>query len=389
MKTSSELNKIKSLVSEDVWDIFRECNVIIAGGAITSTFSNKDVNDVDVYVRNKYDFAKFIMAVYASNHALIPANMTNRSILFRDKATQQDVQLIVYKYFPTVDDIFNDYDFTINMGALECNDDKFTFHDDFFKHNAQRYLQFHTGTAYPLISALRVQKYIDRGYTISKSQMLRLLLTISQLSIATWDQLKDEIGGMYGLNMDDVFPENEEFSLDKAISVLDEIVSDSKFKTVFSTIEKSEIFDKFFPEYNYDGIYAKDKFFKNVAVMPDGRIVSKYNTNFEYKVGGMVDGGERGIYCYRGSEVLSGMYNDYSGGHIILELEQENPDNEAQYSSSDSKYQLFGNVKVIAKYTNIEFMDKFIPREDEEDTEQLQLTKKSDPTDDDDFFPFG
>jgi hypothetical protein len=388
MKYGKELNQIKNLVSESVWEIFVKNNVIIAGGTLTSVFCNREVNDIDVYVRNEKDFINFVLDVFEGDEQfkLLAANVTNRSILFKDSETQKDVQLIVYKYFETPQHIFDDYDFTINMSALEVATEQFHFHEDFFKHNSQRYLQFHTGTAYPLISALRVQKYLDRGYTISKSQMLRLLLTISQIDIHTWDQLKDEIGGMYGLNMDEVFPEKEEFSLEKAIAVLDEIVSDKKFHTPYASISEDVIWAKFFPNKVINGKYALGKFFKNVVVLGD-EICSAHDKNFKYVVGEVVDGGKYGIYCYRGSDVLNGNYNNYHLGNIILELEPIANDTKENFNAV---LQLIGPVRVVAKYTRDEFIKKyFVLMQDKDDTEQLKLPAPTSATDPDVFFPFG
>jgi hypothetical protein len=363
MKTSNELAKIKNLVREEVWDILVESNAIIAGGAITSAFCNRDVNDLDVYLRSEQDFITFIDAVYENtSYKLLGTNITERSILFQDTQTRQDVQLIVYKYFPTVQDIFNDYDFTVNMGALECRTEQFTFHDEFFKHNSQRYLQFHTGTAYPIISLLRVQKYIDKGYKISKSQMLRILLTISRLDMNTWDQLKDEIGGMYGLNMDNIFPETEEFSMDKAIEILDEINADSKFKILSGRPTKDEIFKKIVPNYNPYARYHEGIFFKNV-LHKDGKYVSQYRNTFEYRVGEYVNGGVNGIYCYEGLDVVDGMYTDYTNNkNVILHLQPELPETVpamVDIHQQPIKLQLMGNVKVVNVYTYKEFLEKF------------------------------
>jgi hypothetical protein len=333
-------------------------DAIIAGGAITSAFCNRDVNDLDIYLRSEDDFFGLITELYSeSNFTLICANMTNRSILFRDKETKQDVQLIVYKFFPTVEDIFNDYDFTVNMGALSTSDDQFHFHADFFKHNSQRYLQFHTGTTYPLISALRVQKYKDKGYTISKAQMLRLLLTISKLEINSWEDIKDHCGGFYGLNMDEVFPEDKEFSLELAIETLDQVFSDNQFKTYFTSIYETDIYDKYFSKYNDIRIDANNLFFKNVR--DDGNDVysSPYKTTFKYIVGNSINGGDCGIYCYLGYDVLSGMYNHYDDGNVILQLEKF--DNSDATKNTGDKIQLMGEVIVVAKYTKLEFIRKF------------------------------
>lgn len=281
--------------------------------------------------------------------------MTNRSIMFKDRKTQQDVQLIIYKFFPTIKDIFNDYDFTVNMGALDCKTETLELHENFLKHNSQKYLHFHTGTAYPIISALRVQKYVDKGYTISKSQMLRLLITISQLNIDSWETLKDNIGGMYGLNMDEVFPETEEFSIEKAISVLDEIMSDTKFRHYYESIEQEDIIKEYFTKYDDSRLYCGAKFFKN-AKLKDDKLVSYYDEKFEYKVGESVNGGLRGIYCFKSYDVIGGDYYN-KDDCVILELE---PNVEGKIITMyNEKYQLMSDVKVIAQYTKTEFLRKY------------------------------
>ena len=358
MLYSNELNKLKGLVSKRTWELLKSYNAVIAGGAITSVFCNRDVNDLDIYLQNENDFFEFISELYSSSDfTLIGANMTNRSILFRDKETKQDVQLIVYKFFPEVSDIFDDYDFTVNMGALSLLDEQFHFHADFFKHNSQRYLQFHTGTTYPLISALRVQKYKDKGYTISKAQMLRLLLTISKLEINSWDDIKDHCGGFYGLNMDEVFPEDKEFSLELAIETLDQVFSDNKFKTYFTSIHEADILDNFFQKYDDVRIDASGVLFKNVKDDGEGVYSYIHKNSFKYRVGESVNGGANGIYCYFGYDVLSGMYNTYEDGNIILQLEKF--DTNATTKPNDDKIQLMGDVMVVAKYTKMEFLKKY------------------------------
>lgn len=266
MEYKNELKKLKALVSKDTWECLKEHDAIIAGGALTSVFCNREVNDLDVYFRCEEDFIAFIEDVwnggeYTSSHFLIANNITDRSILFKDKRTEQYVQVIVYKWFESVDDLFKDYDFTVNMCAVACKDDSFVFHADFLKHNAQRHLSFNQGTAYPLISALRVQKYTERGYTIPKAQMLRILLAVNAKQIDSWEKLKDEVGGMYGLNMDEVFPEDKDFSLDLAMDTLASLDYDETYKMGAKAggLAKEHIYDKIFKGEKED---ASNKMFK-------------------------------------------------------------------------------------------------------------------------------
>lgn len=370
MNYKSEINKLQSLVSEDTWNILVETNAIIAGGAITSVFCNRDVNDLDIYLRNESDFELFIDLVFDGSYSLIANNMTNRSIMFRDKETSQDVQLIVYKFFPTVDELFKDYDFTCNMGALEFVDEQpsLVLHEVFMKHNSQRYLEFNEGTAYPLISALRVQKYVEKGYFCPKAQFLRILLAVNKKNIDSWDKLKDEIGGMYGLNMDEIFNEDEEFSLESAMDTLNEIESDNNFVKFNESITKQTILDTIALRDVSDSsrIVADGKLFKNVMLNTDqdsekgedGTYQSCYNTKFKYTVGESVNGGREGVYCYDGYDVLTGIYSENG---YILELEggELKESSSSFYGLAENKKQLVGDVKVVNAYTRIQFIRKF------------------------------
>src|SRR5690606_3144507 len=91
--------------------------------------------------------------------------LTQRSIMIGDKENIH--QLMWFKYFNTAQDIFNSFDFTVCMGAFDFETEEFIFHPDFFKHNSQRYLKFNTGTDFPVMSLLRVDKYRQKGYDIS------------------------------------------------------------------------------------------------------------------------------------------------------------------------------------------------------------------------------
>lgn len=197
---------------------------IIAGGAITSVFTNKPVNDYDIYFPDAKKASQFVAALYSQEFGYHNfTNVTNKSLMFVSRDSEAKCQLIFYKFHPDVQSIFNDFDFTINMGAYIPKEDKFILHEDFLKHNSQRTIQINTNTAYPIISVLRTQKYAERGYHVSKPQLVRLLLRLSQLGINSWKELKDHLGGMYGYNVDDIFPEDKEFSMELAISVLDSI----------------------------------------------------------------------------------------------------------------------------------------------------------------------
>lgn len=198
-----------------------EVGIIIAGGALSSLFTNQEVNDIDIYFRDEEGFTGFLAALLDGDIMgyLSIVNLSDRSILLSDHKDAK-LQLIYYKWFEKPEDIFKDFDFSVNMAAYDCRSSEFVFHKDFLKHNAQRHIEINTGTAFPITSVLRVEKYRRKGYNTSKSQLLRLLLRCTQLELNSWEDVISHCGGMYGINPKDLFDTSKEFSLESAIEQL-------------------------------------------------------------------------------------------------------------------------------------------------------------------------
>lgn len=231
-----EIKKLKALIGEDFYNVLKAAKAYIAGGALTSVFTNKEVNDIDVYFRDGESFVNVLREVYKVEEESVPDDMLDLLSSFQVKVNHvstravlctseggQKVQLIAHQFYEKPEDIFETFDFTINMAVFDLAEESLLMHPDFLKHCSQRYLAVNPKTSYPLISVLRVNKYKDRGYGISKSQLLRLLLAVNALKIDSWDTLFDQLGGMYGTAPEDIFDKTQEFSLELAIETLDAV----------------------------------------------------------------------------------------------------------------------------------------------------------------------
>lgn len=187
-----------------------------AGGAATSVFTNSEIKDVDVYFKTREAFENAVADAYYDWRWWCVAH-SKRAVTFADG--DRIIQFMHFDFFPTAADIFAAFDYTVCMGAYDYDTGEFVLHDDFMKHNAQRFLRFNPGTRYPLASATRVLKYQQRGYTIGKGDMMKIALAVRGVKIESWDDLKDQIGGAYG---DKVVlgKEHTEFSLAGAIEAL-------------------------------------------------------------------------------------------------------------------------------------------------------------------------
>lgn len=187
----------------------------LAGGAVTSVFTNKEINDADVYFKTEHDFQEAVASAY--DEGLWCADVSKRSVTFSDNGSIR--QYMHFDFFPTANDIFKAFDFTVCMGAYDYDAKELVLHPEFMKHNSQRFLRFNPGTNFPLASATRVLKYQGRGYTIGKGDILKIALACRGVRIESWADLKDQIGGAYGYKVE-LAGEGQPFSLAAAIDSL-------------------------------------------------------------------------------------------------------------------------------------------------------------------------
>lgn len=192
---------------------------ILAGGAISSVFSASGINDFDVYFKSSDDFAK---ALYkADDNCAYCLSVTDRSVTY--SWGDQTVQLMHFEWFANAAEVFDAFDFTCCMGALdfdleEAGEDPFILDDDFLPALASRQLSFHSGTRFPIASAARLIKYQDRGFSTSKRDMLSLAIACAGVELKSWEDLQDQLGGMYGESI--TIASSEEFSIESAVAAI-------------------------------------------------------------------------------------------------------------------------------------------------------------------------
>lgn len=166
----------------------------IAGGAITSVVTGAPVNDVDMYFGSKRDLYEAVALAYEESLWCVAAS--KRALTFKDY-NGNTYQFIMGQFHDTAESIFENFDFTINMAALRY-DGELEIHKSFVDDVCSRTLRFNPGTLYPICSAIRVNKYKGRGYTMTDGEYLKVLLAIAALDIKSWDDTKDQLGEHYG-----------------------------------------------------------------------------------------------------------------------------------------------------------------------------------------------
>ncbi|MEK4006486.1 hypothetical protein [Paenibacillus sp. FSL H3-0333] len=344
MNYQFEKNKLYNYLGQHLVSVFKEQKVFIAGGTISSLFSNREINDIDVYFRNEDSLTEIIEAVWEDSGDWINA-LTEKALLVRVADTE--VQFIHFKYYEKAEDIFESFDYTVCMGAFDFQTEEFILHDDFLKHNSQRILKFNKATDFPVVSLLRVHKYKEKGYNISKPEFLRVALKCMDLKIKTVEELKNHLGGMYGVNYDKLIQlkEGEEFTIDLILDKISDItLSDEYFiepkkvefkdiDEVIQRIQKQPVKIVQINENTYRvtrngtlkeiGYTPKDtieieardfiegrKFYKFVNKV-DGKYMSHWDKEFEYKIDSAAKPKEENyLYFNEKGEILKSFYRN-------------------------------------------------------------------------------
>lgn len=221
---------------------FMPRGAFIAGGALTSAFTGQAIRDVDMYFKDEQSFRNAVEDAY--DEGLWCVASTDRAVTF--VRNNDIVQMMHFDWFETASKIFDAFDFTCCMAAFNCETDEFIFHDDFLKHASQRFLKFHSGTRFPYGTITRVLKYQARGYTIGKGELLRIALKCATVSVGSWEELEQQIGGQYGAKAN--LNGSGEFSFDAAIAAMDgiEILTSAKADAMPGTADEllNSIFNK-------------------------------------------------------------------------------------------------------------------------------------------------
>ena len=356
-----EQSALERYMGEELVDLCKASNAIIAGGAITSIFTDKEINDLDVYFRTFEDMEVFIRNAYGETSSLatnldldLPEahlwciSHTPRSILFT--CGERKVQVIHFKLFPEgPNEIFQSFDFTMNMGSFDFGQNMFVFGDRFLSDVSKRRLEFNQNTDYPIISTLRVGKYTARGFKISKKTMFQLALAVNKLSINTWEELEDQLSGFYGVDVSELFDKSKDFSLDSAIDMLDEVQEDFDHKVELTHPTFGDLITSLRVQFKKE---FGTKFYKKVNYK-NGKINSVVYKSFEWKLDELVDGGHYGLWAFESREEAESYPYD---GNAILEFEVAEQDrvelhgplNERIKFSYGSEINIFGPVKVLS-----------------------------------------
>jgi len=242
-------------------------NTIITGGCFVSLWNNDEVNDYDLYFRNK-ETVKAVAEYYVKKRgggvdekqcadfhiveeddrikifikslgiikehskpsgSYQPAYYTDNAITLTDK-----IQLIL-RFYGEPEDIHSNYDFihttnywtswerkvVMNIAALDCIQNKTLIYQ---------------GSKYPIATLIRTRKFIQRGWHINAGQYLKIAWQIKDLDLTDIKVLQDQLMGVdsyYFMKVIEKLKENgtmANISNDYLIELIDEVFNAERIK---------------------------------------------------------------------------------------------------------------------------------------------------------------
>lgn len=181
---------------ENLFAALARLKVAVCGGTVSSIFTAAMINDLDFYCkeRNIQEVVDLFTKYFGT-----PVFTSTNAISFARKSTRSRkiwrVQLIT-RFVGEPKEIFNWFDFTVTHGAYDFELKEFVFGDRFFADLSQRRLVYSGASLYPICAMYRTKKYQERGFKLSGATIMHIALSIIQLDIKTYGQLKEQLMGI-------------------------------------------------------------------------------------------------------------------------------------------------------------------------------------------------
>jgi len=214
---------------------------IVTGGCIASMLLNEDINDFDIYFKNKKDL-KTVARYYGQMHDILlidgaennkgiktgngvhlaldnmdetrikfltngggfkvdfdPEKIEKNSFLptfFSPNAISftDDLQ-VVLRFHGDIDEIHKNYDFVHATNAYDYEKNNLILRKDALESLLSKNL-YYIGSKYPLTSIIRSKKFIKRGWNISAGQYLKIMYQISELDLKDPLVLEEQLTGV-------------------------------------------------------------------------------------------------------------------------------------------------------------------------------------------------
>lgn len=212
--TTKEFRYIEECLGKKLCRLFMKLDAFLAGGCLTSIFSNQPIHDFDIFFRDKESFDKakryFRVICLYNDYDTKEVCETDRASTFQ-RTTLRDIisKSNQDKYGPSyvmqyanektivqlVDpdfaggspaEVFMNFDFTVCKSAYLFKNGEFIFDRTFLKDLSRRELIFCKETRNIVSSFFRAQKYKSRGFHMSTAEEMKMAMVIGSKKFATF-----------------------------------------------------------------------------------------------------------------------------------------------------------------------------------------------------------
>lgn len=202
---------ISNLKSNKVYNIFVKNKLILAGGSLVRLLEEQDylsIHDYDFYFKSKEQIEELLndIEIYNLNN-----NAKFKLVCKTENAYTFTLSSNFTFQFITLDKLINNspmkiidkFDFSICQIAYDFEWDEVVCSDIWTDDINNRHITFNTNTLYPLSSFVRLNKYLDRGYSMGTIDKLALAFSISQLNIKTFSDVSKQMNGISATVLED------------------------------------------------------------------------------------------------------------------------------------------------------------------------------------------
>ncbi len=215
-----EREAIRWIVDDELYKFLSTIQACIAGGCITSIFTGQPINDIDIFFRTPEDYEKaekYLNAcesrkfrgtravcnterakTFAMSHNMkFCPDVVNYGIsYFRKGEDEKEVIIQIVRSdinCGEVEDIVNRFDITACQAAFDFKTDTFVMGSRFLQDNARKRIVINPETKNVVGTFYRIQKYIERGYSISPREYIKLAFMLANKKYKTFGDFTDDL----------------------------------------------------------------------------------------------------------------------------------------------------------------------------------------------------
>jgi hypothetical protein len=234
---------VESVEDNDVKKAIKR-SAIVTGGSIASMLLKEDVNDFDIYFKNKEDL-RIICEYYTNNteieilcgedkeykgklreeldggigasyslmeedqiklwigtegykeikhedikeNSFVPLYFTQNAITLSDKLQ------IVIRFNGKIDKIHENYDFVHATNSYDYKENELKLRQEALESLLTKELRY-IGSKYPLTSIIRTKKFIKRNWNITAGEYLKIMWQVAELDLTDVNVLSEQLAGV-------------------------------------------------------------------------------------------------------------------------------------------------------------------------------------------------